>query len=445
MDPLANPGRSTQENMAETKRVLIVAYHFPPIAGSSGVLRALKLCRYLPENGWQPTVLAPNPRAYERTDSSQLSDIPPGVDVLRTSAFDTQRHLSIRGRYFGWMALPDRWASWVLSAVPAGLRAIRREKIDAIFSTFPVPSAVMIGSLLHRLTGKPWIVDLRDSMTEDDYPRDPAIRRHLRKLEARVVRDASRILFTAASAIRIYRQRYPSLTADKCVLVPNGYDEDDFQNIPEAPATNRSADRPLRLLHLGLLYPAERDPRPFFRAIARLKSEGRVSANSLTIDLRASGYEPLYATMLREIGVDDIVHLLPPLPYREALRDAAQADALLLFQAANCDHQIPAKTFEYLRLRRPILALTSETGDTAAVLHSTGGATILDLASEEAIYGGLPGFLDTIARGDHPMPDDGTVQKYSRRSQAAAVAQCLSQVLNEKARGTAEAASVPAK
>ena len=62
--------------MAETKRVLIVAYHFPPIAGSSGVLRALKLCRYLPENGWQPTVLAPNPRAYERTDSSQLSDIP---------------------------------------------------------------------------------------------------------------------------------------------------------------------------------------------------------------------------------------------------------------------------------------------------------------------------------------------------------------------------------
>ena len=188
-----------------------------------------------------------------------------------------------------------------------------------------------------------------------------------------------------------------------------------------------------------------RDPRPFFRAIAKLKSEGRVSAKTLTIDLRASGYEPLYAAMLREIGVDDIVHLLPPLPYREALRDAAQADALLLFQAANCDHQIPAKTFEYLRLRRPILALTSETGDTAALLHSTGGATILDLANEEAIYSGLPGFLDTIACGSHPMPDDGTVQQYSRRSQAAAVAQCLSQVLNEKARGAAEAASVPAK
>ena len=431
--------------MADTKRVLIVAYHFPPIAGSSGVLRALKLCRYLPENGWQPTVLAPHPRAYERADPSQLSDIPAGVEVLRTSAYDTQRHLSIRGRYFGWMAQPDRWVSWVLSAVPAGLRAIRREKIDAIYSTFPVPSAVLIGSLLHRLTGKPWIVDLRDSMTEEDYPRDPAVRRRLRKLEARVVRDASRILFTAASAIRIYRQRYPELTADRCLLVPNGYDEDDFQNIAESAAADSRSDRPLRLLHLGLLYPAERDPRPFFRAIARLKKEGRVSAGSLRVDLRASGYESLYAEMLRETGVEDIVHLLPPLPYREALRDGAQADALLLFQAANCDHQIPAKTFEYLRLRRPILALTSETGDTAALLRSTGGATLLDLASEEAIYAALPAFLETIARHAHPMPDDGTVQKYSRRSQAAAVAQCLTEVLNEKARGTAQTASVPAK
>ena len=103
-------------------RVLIVADHFPPIAGSSGVLRALKLCRYLPENGWQPTVLTLNPRAYERTDPSQLSDIPPDVRVIRTFALDTKRHLSIRGRYFRRMALPDRWASWVLSAVPAGLR-----------------------------------------------------------------------------------------------------------------------------------------------------------------------------------------------------------------------------------------------------------------------------------------------------------------------------------
>jgi hypothetical protein len=149
--------------------------------------------------------------------------------------------------------------------------------------------------------------------------------------------------------------------------------------------------------------------------------------------------------MLNDLGVDDIVHLLPPLPYREALCDAAQADAVLLFQAATCDHQIPAKAFEYLRLRRPILALTSSTGDTAALLNSTGGATILDIASDESIYQGLPGFLGAVRNAQHPLADDATVQKYSRRSQAATVAQCLSKVLNESARSTAQAASVPAK
>ncbi len=426
-------------------RVLIVAYHFPPIAGSSGVLRALKLCRYLPENGWHPTVLTANPRAYERTDGGQLGEIPTDVRVMRTFALDTQRHLSIGGRYLRSMALPDRWASWVVSAVPAGLRAIRRERIDAIYSTFPIPSAILIGWLLHRMTGKPWIVDLRDSMTEDDYPRDPRTRRSLRRLEARAIRDSSRILFTAASTIAMYRQRYPSLAADKCVLVPNGYDEDDFQNLPASDARADSASRTLRLIHLGLLYPDERDPRPFFRALARLKAEGAISAATIRIDLRASGNEELYTKMLSEFGVADLVHLLPPLPYREALRDAAQADGLILFQAANCDHQIPAKAFEYLRLRRPILALTSSTGDTAALLNSTGGATILDIASEDEIYQGLPAFLDAVSHVRHPLADDASVQKYSRRSQARTVAQCLSQVVNESARSTAEAASVPAK
>ena len=39
-----------------------------------------------------------------------------------------------------------------------------------ILSTYPTATAVMIGYLLHRLTGKPWIVDFRDSMTEEGYP-----------------------------------------------------------------------------------------------------------------------------------------------------------------------------------------------------------------------------------------------------------------------------------
>ena len=80
-------------------RVLIVAYHFPPQAGSSGLLRSLNFCRYLPEFGWLPTVLTIDPRAYERTDGSQLAEVPASVNVIRAFGLDSHRHLSLGGRY----------------------------------------------------------------------------------------------------------------------------------------------------------------------------------------------------------------------------------------------------------------------------------------------------------------------------------------------------------
>jgi len=113
--------------------------------------------------------------------------------------------------------------------------------------------------------------------------------------------------------------------------------------------------RAIRLLHTGLVYPEERDPRAFFAALARLKAHGRIAAPQLRIDLRASGSEEYYSEMLKALQIADLVHLLPPLPYREALQDSVDADGLLLFQGVSCNHQIPAKAYEYIRLGKPIL------------------------------------------------------------------------------------------
>ncbi len=223
----------------------------------------------------------------------------------------------------------------------------------------------------------------------------------------------------------MYLKRYPWLHPEKCLLIPNGFDEEDFQGLGASGPSGRHAGRPIRLLHLGLLYPEERDPKPFFRALARLKKEERVDATTLRIELRASGFETLYAQMTRELEIGDLVHFLPALPYRQALQDGAEADGLLLFQAASCDHQVPAKGYEYLRLRKPILALTTQTGDTAALLNEVGGATIVELADSEAIYRALPRFLESLRNGDHCLPNPEKVRRYSRAIQAEELARCL--------------------
>jgi glycosyltransferase involved in cell wall biosynthesis len=409
--------------------VLIVAYHFPPCAGSSGLLRSEKFARFLPQLGWTPIVLAPHVRAYEAIDRDSEKRVQ--ATVLRPFALDTKEHLSFRNSYLDWMALPDRWVAWLLGAIPAGLKAIRKYRIRVIFSTFPISTAVLIGLVLHRLTGLPWVVDLRDSMTEDGYPKDARTRNVRRWIERQAVRRASFVIFTASSTRRMYLERYPDLPPDRCLLIPNGYDEDDFSTLQANVPEKGLASRPLQLLHTGLIYPEERDPRPFFRALARLKREGKISASDLKIVLRGSGSEDLFNRALKELAIQDIVELLPHVPYRQALQECAEADGLLLFQAGNCDHQIPAKAYEYLRLGKPILALTTHTGDTAALLKETGGATIVKLADEEDIYSSFPGYLGMLRSGTHSLPRATDVQRYSRKSQAAALANCLNKTQTE--------------
>jgi hypothetical protein len=123
---------------------------------------------------------------------------------------------------------------------------------------------------------------------------------------------------------------------------------------------------------------------------------------------------------------------LPALPHRKAIEDCGEADALLLFQAASCNHQIPAKVYEYLRLRKPILALTSPQGDTAALLNRVRGATILDLADEAGQYRWIPKFLNSIRNGTHELPDPGQVDGYARRHQAFQLAECLSESVSSE-------------
>jgi glycosyltransferase involved in cell wall biosynthesis len=407
------------------KKVLIIAFHFPPQAESSGYLRTLKFCRYLPEQGWQPHVLSVNPKAYERTSPSQMNEIPVSVQVDRVFALDARRHLSVGGRYLRSMALPDRWVTWCLGAIPAGYRAVRNQDCDIIYTTFPIASAVLIGWMLHRITGKPWVVDFRDSMTEPDYPRDPTTWKVHRWLEKRAVRDASRLIFTAQSAVRMYLERYPELSPERCHLILNGFDEADFTSLIRGPSR---PNRPLRLVHMGLLYPIERDPLPFFKAISQLQKDGKLDPSRVRIELRASGHESHYEPIIRSEGIDKLVHLLPPLPYREGLEKCMDADGLLLFQAACCDHQIPAKLFEYLRFDKPILALTSPAGDTASLLKQTGGSTLADLADWQSIYRIVPDFLNAVESGTHAHPNSSLVQGYSRKEQAEQLARLLNEV-----------------
>jgi len=79
------------------QHALFVAYHYPPEASSSGVLRTLKYTRHLGDHGWRITVVAPERDAYGIVDPQLERQIPQSVRVVRTRWLNTKRHLAIRG------------------------------------------------------------------------------------------------------------------------------------------------------------------------------------------------------------------------------------------------------------------------------------------------------------------------------------------------------------
>jgi glycosyltransferase involved in cell wall biosynthesis len=416
------------------KNVLMVAFHYPPAGYSSGVQRTLKFSQYLRENGWHPIVLTAHPRAYPLSRADQLPDIPPDVIVRRAAAFDSARHLAIGGFYPRFAALPDRWVTWWLGAVASGLCVLARYRPALIWATYPIATAFLVAHTLHRLSRVPWIADFRDSMTEDDYPRDRRQRASYQRVEKKTMSDADRIVFTTEGTLRMYKNRYPQIDPNRLTVIPNGYDEEAFTDAEKQRILPRhGSGGPLVLVHSGTLYPSERDPTFFFAALARLKKAGKISAETLRIVFRAPGSTDHHRRLIEFHGVGDMIALEPDVPYRDALREMLNADGLLIFQASNCNHQVPAKVYEYLRAKRPILALTDPAGDTAHLLKSLGIDTIVPLDDEEEITKGLDAFVQAIRRGHVQMPSDERVVAFSRRAHARALAKLFDETVGEVA------------
>ena len=413
-----------------TMRVLMVAFHFPPQRGSSGIQRTLKFAQYLPAAGWQPLVLSAHPRVYDDTSTDQLSEIAPGTVVRRAFALNTSRHLALRGRYLGLMALPDRWCTWLLGAVPAGLGMLRRYRPQVIWSTYPIATAHLVGYLLRRLTGLPWLADMRDPMVDADYPPAGALRRAYMWVERLTVTYSSMVVCTTPGAVAGYRMRYPAVPAARFQLIENAYDEENFAAAEAAhgPAETVPRGAPLLLLHSGVVYPSERDPTSLFAAIAQLLSSGALVAGSVRIVLRATGHDAWIATLIERHAIGAVVSLAPPLTYAEALREMLTADGLLILQASNCNQQIPAKLYEYLRARRPILGLTDPAGDTAQALRQAGIDTIAPLDAKDAIITALQDFIVKVRAGKAPLASDAVIALHSRQARARALGLLLDEL-----------------
>ena len=114
--------------------------------------------------------------------------------------------------------------------------------------------------------------------------------------------------------------------------------------------------------------------------------------------------------------------------HADALREMRDADALLLLQASNCNMQIPAKFYEYLRIGRPMLALTDAAGETARAARDVGIDAIAPLDDSAQIADVLARFMQQVHSAGTAPVHASVVASYSRRQRTAELASLFDQI-----------------
>lgn len=405
-------------------KILMIAYHFPPDS-AVGALRPQKFAKYLPEFGWQPHVLTIKEKYIEKRDEGRLQDVY-GTSITRTSFWRTplQTLLDIRDKIrksdveitkdnsfipgvsnttnnsesFGsgikrfiaslnWF--PDDKLYWSLSAVIAGYRLVRREKIRFIYATSPPHSVAIIGLLLSKLTGAQLVIDFRDPWVTPEQTMPAAKRCKLSDFlgvlfERNVINHAHSVITTTDRLCKALRDHYQNNAPTKFVTIPNGYDAGDFE-VTDAPDVGTK----FIISYLGTFY-LERNPENFLKALRRAILDGSIPAERVEVrfigQVTEACNKPIHE-ILAAHEVSPFVKILGKVPYREALRQMQSADLLLLL-APNQGYQVPAKTFEYIGARKPILAIT-EDGATADLIKAAHAGLVAHQDDVDGIYEAL--------------------------------------------------------
>ena len=413
--------------------VLIVTRNFPP-ASHVSVERAMKLAKYLPEFGWRPTVLTGARATAGLPEDPGLAAQVAGIEVIRARAPEfsllygwrasggaakagehrVARHgAPRRGKLHpkAWL-MPDSHVLWYPFAVRAALRRARAGRWDVIVATSFPPTAILIAHTIAARLGVPYVADFRDAWTGYAYAPDrPAPLAELeRRLEARMIRDAGAVVAVDA---RLVDDAFVRLTPDDrppLHVIQNGYDEDDFHGAMPADLP------PFSIVHTGRL---RRSPRPLWDALAHTMRERPELRGRLHL-WQVGVVDPGAVADLQTPPEGVTVHLVPPVPQREAIGYMLGADLLLLEEFG---WVMPSKALQYLRAARPLLALQEAGGVIRDLLGGVPEAHLVD-RGDAARVGAV---IAALAAGPRAAPrePDAAVAKYSRREIARRYAAVL--------------------
>ena len=418
------------------KKVLVIAHQFPPMGGS-GVQRTTKFVKYLGHFQWEPVVLTREVKNMQLTDKTLLNDIPEGIKVIRTASWDLATlpgFLGLAGKIIGKKILiPDSERLWEIFSCKRALQSINDDKIDLIYTTSTPYSDHLLGLYLKRKFPRlPWVADFRDEWTNNpytfDHPHNFLRANTEKKLESDVLKHADSIVTNTPVMMNNFISSY-SQTAGKFHVIPNGYDEADFKDMP----SERSANSKFTVTYTGLLY-GRRKPDTFFEAARQLTAEGLIDRDKLKITL-IGNYKVNYMNeLINKFDLSGVVELLPYMEHRECILKLIKSDALLLIEGngPGSNAFYTGKIFEYMNTGRPVIAVIPEKGAAAQLVREAKIGEVADFDDIEGIKKiFLTNYKNWFQKAGTFTPEWEIIRKFERKE----LTRKLSEIFDEAMSG----------
>lgn len=431
------------------KKVLIITYYWPP-SGGVAVQRWVKMAKFLREFGWEPVIYTAENAEMPVVDHSLEASIPPGIVVIKRPIWEPydlyKRFLGykkqekigagflqekkkpgalqkfsiwVRGNFF----IPDARKFWIKPSIKYLSEYLLKNPVDAIISSGPPHSMHLIAMGIKQKLNIPWIADFRDPWTKIDYYKelnlsDYADKKH-HVLEQKVLRSADKVVTVS----KHWASDFNLINNNNTEVITNGFDEDDF---------NKNAveiDCGFILHHSGMINKA-RNPELLWEALSELCSENQEFNKELSIQLTGN----IDFTVLESISnnklKDKLVHI-EHLAHNEAVHAMQRSPVLLLLLNDTHDilGRIPAKLFEYLAAKRPILVIGNMEGDAASIIRETHAGSIAEMNDKKDIKQKILILFDQYRSGQLNINSTG-IQKYARRENAKCFAKILDEIYN---------------
>ena len=432
------------------KRVLIITYYWIP-SGGAGVQRWLKFVKYLRDFGWEPIVYAPKNADYAIVDHSFEEDIPQDIEVLKhriwepyglfhklsgkdsktmqAGFIDENKEKNWKDKLAIWIRgnflIPDPRVFWVRPSIKFLSEYIRNHPVDAVISTGPPHSMHLIAlGVKRKFPAIQWLADFRDPWTNIDFYADLhpgflADKIH-HALEELVVQKADQVVVVTPG----HAKEYSVLCPKSIAMITNGYDAADIQS------TQMPLDDKFTITHTGSLNEA-RNPLVLWQALSELCQEIPGFSSKLQIQLIGKVDFSIFDS-IEKLGLGAQMVKIDYLPHAEAIAKQQSSQLLLLVvnNVANAKGILPGKLFEYMGVRRPIVAIGPSDGDAAKIIEDSSSGVIVDYEDVRTMKTYISEYYQQYQTIGINVSNQDTAQ-YTRKALAGKIAGLLDEMVKQ--------------